>query len=80
MSYNLLMKYKLETEISTFEIQQEPLGLWDLWVDNLPTLTFSTPEEAATAVYKQRTGYTIWDQLEQHNAPEDLSAWQKIET
>ena len=74
------MKYKLETEISTFEILQEPLGLWDLWVDNLPTLTFSTPEEAAIAVYEQQTGYTIWDQLEKHTAPKDISGWQTIES
>ena len=74
------MKYKLETEISTFEIVQEPLGLWDLWVDNLPTLTFSTPEEAAIAVFEQHTGYTIWDQLEKHNAPKDLGDWEVIDS
>ncbi len=72
------MKYKLETDASTFEIQKEPLGLWDLWVDNLPTLTFSTAEEAAIAVYEQHTGYTIWDQLETHSAPMDLDGWQII--
>ncbi len=55
------MKYKLETDVSTFEIQKEPLGLWDLWVDNMPTLTFQSPEEAALAVYEQQSGYTTWD-------------------
>ena len=73
------MKYKLETEVSTFEIQKEPLGLWDLWVDNLPTLTFKTPEEAAQAVYEQNSGYTTWDLLEEHPAPKELSGWKKIE-
>ncbi|MGH1537403.1 MAG: hypothetical protein ACRBDX_05085 [Gammaproteobacteria bacterium] len=73
------MKYKLETNISTFEIQKEPLGLWDLWVDNMPTLTFSTPEEAAIAVYNRQTGYTVWDMLEEHSAPSDLSGWQKVD-
>jgi len=73
------MKYKLETEVSTFEIQKEPLGLWDLWVDNMPTLTFKTPEEAAQAVYEQNSGYTTWDLLEKHSAPKDLGGWQKIE-
>ena len=53
--------------------------MWDLWVDNLPTLTFATPEEAANAVYEQNSGYTIWDQLEQHYAPKDLSGWEKVE-
>jgi len=48
-------------------------------VDNMPTLTFQTPEEAAIAVYEQKTGYTIWDLLEKHNAPKDLSSWQVIE-
>lgn len=73
------MKYKLETDTSTFEIQVEPLGLWDLWVDNMPTLTFQTPEEAAKAVYEQQTGFTTWDLLEKHAAPEGLSGWQVIE-
>ena len=73
------MKYKLETEISTFVIQQEPLGLWDLWVDGMPTLTFQTPEEAAKAVYAQDSGYTIWDQLEEPPAPQDLSGWQILD-
>lgn len=73
------MKYKLETDVSTFEIQLEPLGLWDLWVDNMPTLTFETPEEAAVAVYEQNTGYTVWDMLEQHTAPADISGWQVVE-
>ena len=73
------MKYKLETEVSNFIIQQEPLGMWDLWVDGMPTLTFSTPEEAAKAVYNQNSGYTVWDLLEEHQAPENLSGWQKVE-
>ncbi len=73
------MKYKLETEVSTFMIQQEPLGLWDLWVDGMPTRTFPTPEEAAEAVYEQKSGYTVWDLLEKHLAPADLQGWQKIE-
>jgi len=73
------MKYKLQTDVSTFVIQQEPLGLWDLWVDNMPTLTFQTPEDAAKAVYQQNSGYIIWDQLEEHTAPKDLSGWQQLE-
>jgi len=73
------MKYKLETNESKFEIQKEPLGLWDLWVDNLPTLTFQTPEEAALAVYEQNSGYTNWDLLEEHSAPKGLDGWEIIE-
>lgn len=74
------MKYKLETDISKFEIQIEPLGLWDLWVNGMPTLTFSTPENAAIAVYEQNSGFTIWDMLEEHSAPKTLAVWEKIET
>ncbi len=73
------MKYKLETKLSTFEIINEPLGLWDLWVDNMPTLTFETPEEAAVAVYEQRTGFTTWDMQEANDAPSDLTGWQVLE-
>lgn len=73
------MKYKLETDGSIFEIQKEPLGMWDLWVGYIPTLTFQTPEEAAVAVYEQQSGYTTWDQLEEHSAPKDLSGWEIID-
>ncbi len=73
------MQYKLETRVSTFLIQQEPLGMWDLWVDGMPTLTFAAPEDAAKAVYEQNSGYTVWDQLEEHTAPRDLSGWQQVE-
>ena len=44
------IKYLLKTEIATFEIKKEPLGLWDLWVNSMPTLTFVSPEAAADAV------------------------------
>ncbi|MCY4642736.1 MAG: hypothetical protein OXC41_08610 [Gammaproteobacteria bacterium] len=73
------MKYKLETDVSEFIIRQEPLGLWDLWVDSMPTRTFLTPEDAAKAVHEQDSGYIIWDQLKEHDAPPDLSGWEKLD-
>ena len=73
------MKYKLQTDVSIFEIVKEPLGLWDLWVDGMPTLTFPTPEDAAKAVFEQNSGYITWDQLEKHDAPKDLSGWERVE-
>ncbi len=69
------MEYILETNIAKFEIRQEPLGMWDLWVDGMPTLAFETPQDAARSVYDQHTGYIIWDQLEQHDAPESIDGW-----
>ncbi len=74
-----LVKYKLKTSVSEFVIHQEPLGLWDLWVDDMPTRTFPTPDDAARAVYEQDSGYIVWDQLEEHNAPEGLGGWEKHE-
>ena len=71
------MEYFLETDVAKFEIRQEPLGMWDLWVDGMPTITFDTPESAAEAVFSQRSGYVIWDQLEEHNAPESIDGWSK---
>ena len=71
------MEYLLNTEIAKFAIRTEPLGLWDLWVDEMPTLTFATPEDAARAVYEQNTGYIVWDQLEQHSAPATLAGWEQ---
>lgn len=72
------MEYRLQTDVSEFVIRQEPLGLWDLWIDGMPTLTFSTPEDAARAVYEQDSGYIVWDQLEEHSAPQDLSGWERV--
>ena len=72
------MEYRLQTDVSEFVIRQEPLGLWDLWVDGMPTLTFPTPDAAAKAVYEQDSGYIVWDQLKKHSAPQDLSGWEKI--
>lgn len=69
------MEYVLITNTAKFEIRQEPLGLWDLWVNGMPTLSFETPQDAAHAVYNQRSGYTVWDQLEQHDAPDNIDSW-----
>ena len=70
------MEYELKTRTSHFFIRREPLGMWDLWVNDMPTLTFASPQEAAQAVYRQDTGYIGWDQLETLNVPPDLSSWQ----
>lgn len=75
----LIMEYTLDTDVAKFEIHQEPHGLWDLWVDGMPTLTFESPDDAARSVYNKRTGYVVWDQLDEHSAPEDLNGWTKHE-
>lgn len=69
------MEYALDTEVAKFVIRTEPLGMWDLWVNDMPTITFATPEEAARAVYEQDTGFIGWDELDEHNAPETLAGW-----
>ena len=53
--------YKIKTDIAIFEIKTEPLGMWDLWINSMPTLTFESPEEAANAVMDKKTGYYDWD-------------------
>ena len=73
------MEYFLETEVAKFEIRQEPLGMWDLWVNGMPTITFESAEAAAQSVYDGRSGYVEWDQLEQNPAPSDISGWTKVE-
>lgn len=72
------MEYQLETEVAKFEIKQEPLGLWDLWVNGMPTITFDSPESAAEAVFNQRSGYVVWDQLDQPNAPKSIDGWVQV--
>ena len=58
------IKYRLKTDIAVFEIKKEPLGLWDLWINSMPTLTFQSPEDAAYAVVNKKTGYSVWDNQE----------------
>lgn len=70
-----MLEYRLDTEVAKFVIRSEPLGLWDLWVNDMPTLTFATPEEAARSVYVQNSGYVVWDQLAEHPAPAELDGW-----
>lgn len=73
-------KYKLKTDIAIFEIKKEPLGLWDLWVNSMPTLTFESPEDAVNAVINKNTGYSVWDM--QENLKYDqlrIENWIKIE-
>ena len=71
------MEYALTTDIAKFVIRSEPLGMWDLWVNEMPTLTFATPEDAAIAVFEQRTGFIGWDNLEKHDAPPGLEGWEQ---
>ena len=66
--------YKIKTDIAIFEIKTEPLGLWDLWINSMPTLTFSSPEEAVNAVIDKKTGYFAWD-----NQKKKISGNLKIE-
>ena len=73
------MQYKIKTEIATFEIKMEPLGLWDLWVNSMPTLTFASPEDAVNAVIRKKTGYSLWDnQAEEINDDLRLEYWEEI--
>ena len=73
-------KYKLKTDIAIFEIKKEPLGLWDLWVNSMPTLTFESPEDAVNAVINKNTGYSVWDKQENLNYDQlRIENWIKIE-
>jgi len=60
----LNIKYKIKTDLAVFEIKKEPLGLWDLWVNSMPTLTFTSPQDAVDAVINKKTGYSLWDSQE----------------
>jgi hypothetical protein len=73
------IKYLLKTEIATFEIKREPLGLWDLWVNSMPTLTFVLPEAAADAVVNKKTGYSVWDSQDKLISDKmKLEKWNKV--
>jgi len=38
-------------------------------------LAFESAEAAARSVYDQHTGYVVWDQLDNHDAPAELDGW-----
>ena len=73
------IKYKLKTDIAVFEIKKEPLGLWDLWINSMPTLTFQSPEDAVCAVVNKKTGYSVWDNQEKVICEDlNLKNWAKL--
>ena len=73
------IKYRIKTDIAVFEIIKEPLGLWDLWVNSMPTLTFASPEDAVNAVIQKKTGYSVWDsQIKSIDSSFDIKNWEKI--
>ena len=72
------MKYALKLPDANFEIVKEPQGLWDLWINGMPTLTFPNPEEAAKAVHEHRAGWAAWDNSPNEPSPEDLTGWTEI--
>ena len=75
------IKYRIKTDIAVFDIIKEPLGLWDLWVNSMPTLTFASPEDAVNAVIQKKTGYSVWDsQIKSIDSNFDINNWEKIST
>ena len=73
------IKYRLKTDIAVFEIKKEPLGLWDLWINSMPTLTFQSPEDAAYAVVNKKTGYFVWDNQEKVISEDlNLKKWAQL--
>ena len=74
-----MVEYHLKLENARFAIRTEPLGRWDLYVNDVATLTFPTPEEAAKTVHAHESGWVEWDMMDA-DAPEDLSGWEKIES
>jgi len=73
------IKYRIKTDIAVFEIIKEPLGLWDLWVNSMPTLTFASPEDAVNAVIQKKTGYSVWDsQIKSIDSSFNIKNWEKI--
>jgi len=74
------IKYLLKTDIANFEIKIEPLGLWDLWINSMPTLTFASPRDAANAVIEKKTGYLVWDSQEKKFGNEfSIDNWEKLD-
>ena len=76
----LNIKYKIKTDLAVFEIKKEPLGLWDLWVNSMPTLTFNSPQDAVDAVINKKTGYSLCDSQEISIGSDlNIDNWEELE-
>ena len=70
--------YRFKASVAQFELRREPLGMWDIWVNDVATLTFPSAEEACQAVAAKQSGYAVWDN-DPEEAPADLSGWETVE-
>ena len=52
-----MVEFHFKLENARFAIRTEPLGRWDLYVNDVATLTFPTPEEAAKSVHAHASGW-----------------------
>lgn len=51
------------------------VGHYQLGIDKLPLHAHHSPYEAAEAVHKHQTGYSVWDNRPDIQLPSDLTQW-----
>ena len=66
-----------DTKVGTFSIRPEPgkPGSWLLSIDVVELGFYTSPDLAASDVFRQTIGWDEWDMLEDVTTPTDLGNW-----
>lgn len=70
-----------KTEAGMFWIRFIPRGrgTFVLGIDDQELAEYFSPEAAADDVYMQKTGYALWDSLQEVRKPADIAEWKRLD-
>jgi len=70
-----------KTEAGTFWIRFVPRGrgMFVLGIDDQELGSYFSPEAAADDVYLQKTGYDLWDSVQDVCKPVDIAEWKRLD-
>jgi hypothetical protein len=70
-----------KSEAGTFWIRFVPRSrrTFVLGIDDQELGEYFSPEAAADDVYMQKTGYALWDSLQDVRKPADIAEWKRLD-
>ena len=71
------MSWRYKSEVGTFDIRFEEGRYW-LYLEDERLDSYPSPEDAASDVYTQTTGYFEWDDLDSPEMPAGLDDWEQV--
>jgi hypothetical protein len=75
---NKHMAFFYKTKIGAFFIRRLTEEHWGLLFEEKVLGLYGFPASAAESVYKQTTGHSEWDTLEQARKPHNISEWKEV--